>query len=104
MGWELDMGSISRSTRYGLDYTADEYIVDGVDLVPRSDWGTNYYGAKIEGAFTKYEFVSGSNYWKATAKDGTEYYYGSRFLSEPNANSQMTYSDGTNTYTYNLVP
>ena len=89
VGWDLNLGSISRSTRKGVDYTDDEYMADGSDLVPRSDWGTNYYGAKIEGAFTKYQFLSSSNSWIATAKDGTKYFYGST------SNSRMTNANGT---------
>ena len=94
VGWDLNMGSISRSTRYNLSYIGGRYIVDGADLVPNSDWGSNYYCAKIEGAFTKYEKISESEGWIAYAKDGTKYYYGSR-SSDPNSNSQMTNSHGT---------
>jgi hypothetical protein len=93
VGWDFSMGSISRSTKNGLNYSANDYVVDGTELVSRSsDWGTNYYGAKIEGAFTKYLYNSGSNSWIATAKDGTKYYYGYRAYT---SNSRMTNANGT---------
>jgi RHS repeat-associated protein len=95
VGWDFNMGSISRSTRYGLNYNASEFVADGSDLVSRSsDWGANYYGAKIEGAFTKYYFNTSSNSWVATAKDGTKYFYGQ------SANSRI--ANGSNVFSWNL--
>jgi RHS repeat-associated protein len=78
-GWDLDLGSIERSTKFGLDYSGDDYVASfngsNSELVARSAWGTNYYGAKIEGGFTKYYYSSSSG-WIAYAKDGTKYYFG----------------------------
>ena len=52
VGWVLDMGAIQRSTKQGFNYSADDYVVTvngaASELVPRGDWGTNYYGAKFE--------------------------------------------------------
>ncbi|WP_425248196.1 FG-GAP-like repeat-containing protein [Desulfospira joergensenii] len=79
MGWDIDMGAIQRSTRHGLDYSADDYVVamgGNSDLVPRPDWGTDFYGAKIEGGFTKYYFNTSTNGWEATDKSGLRYYFG----------------------------
>jgi hypothetical protein len=91
VGWELNLGSIKRSRRDGLDYTANDFMINDSDLVPNSSWGTNYYCEKIEGAFTRYYFNTGSNSWIATAKDGTKYYYGSSSSSRM-TNSNDTYS------------
>lgn len=84
VGWSLDMGAIQRSTKRGVDYDADDYVVtvngSASELVPRNDWGPHYYGAKIEGAFSKY-YKDPSGGWVVTAKDGTQYYYGSTAAS-----------------------
>jgi len=82
VGWTLDMGAIRRSTRYGVDYDADDYVYEQngstKDLVSKTDdWGADYYGAKIEGDFSKYYFNSTTGGWEVTTKDGTRYLYGS---------------------------
>ena len=79
VGWDLDMGAIQRSTKRGVCYECDDYVASmngsSSELVARPDWGPDYYGAKIEGAFTRYRY-NGSNGWEVTTKDGTTYYYG----------------------------
>ncbi len=92
VGWDLNMGSISRSNRYTLSYNSNSFVVDGADLVLNSAWGSNYYRTKIEGAFTKYQYISESAGWIAYATDGTKYYYGSR---SSDSNSKMTNDYGT---------
>jgi RHS repeat-associated protein len=94
VGWDLDLGAIERSRKTGLNYSANDFMANDSDLVPNSNWGSNYYCEKIEGAFTKYQFVSGSNYWIAYAKDGTKLYYGQT------AGSRM--ANGSNTYSWHL--
>ncbi len=77
VGWNLDMGSIQRSTKWGVSYTGNDYVVNGsAELVQRGEWGGNYYGAKIEGAYTKYQLLGNAAGWIATTKGGTKYYYG----------------------------
>jgi hypothetical protein len=80
IGWDLDMGAIQRSTKRGVNYGADDYVVvmngSSTELVPRTaEWGSNYYGAKIEGGFSKY-YKDPAGGWEVTAKDGKTYYYG----------------------------
>jgi RHS repeat-associated protein len=81
VGWDLDLGAIQRSTIRGVDYKGDDYIVlkegSALELVARSEWGQDFYGAKIEAAFTKYFFNAASGGWEATTRDGTRYFYGS---------------------------
>ncbi|MEW6115271.1 MAG: SpvB/TcaC N-terminal domain-containing protein [Nitrospirota bacterium] len=85
VGWDLEMGEIQRSTKRGVDYSANEYIFlssgTSSELVARADWGSNYYGSKIEGAFSKYFYNSATGGWEVTTKDGTKYYYGSSAAS-----------------------
>ena len=80
VGWSLDLGSIQRSTKRGVNYSANDFVFSTngstSELVPRSDWGTNYYGAKIEGAFTKFYRNTTADQWVVTGKDGVTYYYG----------------------------
>ncbi len=85
VGWTLDLGFIQRSTKKGVNYSANDYVasINGSysELLPRSDWGTNYYGSRIEGALLKYYFNAATYGWEVTAKDGTKYYYGSTSAS-----------------------
>jgi hypothetical protein len=82
LGWSLDIGSIERSTKYGVNYAGQDFVVSmngsTSELVDRSnDWGSGYYGAKIEDAFSKYHNTNpAANGWLVTAKNGTKYYYG----------------------------
>ncbi|MBC2734071.1 MAG: hypothetical protein HF981_06910 [Desulfobacteraceae bacterium] len=80
VGWSLGMGSIQQATKLGLDYSETDfvYVKDGrrEELVPRDDWGTDTYGAKIEGTFTLYFFNAATGGWEASAKDGRRYYFG----------------------------
>ncbi|HNT57885.1 MAG TPA: SpvB/TcaC N-terminal domain-containing protein, partial [Syntrophales bacterium] len=82
VGWGLDLGSIRRSTKRGVDYGARDFVVEGggdyVELVPREgDRGPGYYGAKIEEAFVKYRYNAATGGWTAFGKDGRVSYYGS---------------------------
>ena len=91
VGWVLDMGAIQRSTKHGLSYSANDYMAaingSSSDLVARSDWGTNYYGARIEGALSKYYFNTTTGGWEVTSKDGTKYYYGTTAASRQDFDS-----------------
>ncbi|MEJ2221800.1 MAG: FG-GAP-like repeat-containing protein, partial [Desulfobacterales bacterium] len=78
VGWSLELGAIQRATKRGVNYDADEFIVlknGSKELVARPEWGSGYYGAKIEEDFTRYHF-SAADGWTAYSKDGTRYYYG----------------------------
>jgi hypothetical protein len=81
VGWNLDMGAIQRSTKFGVDYNKSDFMAtangSSAELVARGEWGPNYYGAKIEGAFLKYFYNVSTGGWEVTAKNGTIYYYGS---------------------------
>lgn len=85
-GWHLDMGDIRKSGRTNVPYV---FVINGspVELITRSQWGAGYYGAKIEGEFTKYYLNSDT--WEVTKKDGTKYYYGRSI------NSKQQDSNGT---------
>lgn len=99
VGWDLNLGSIERSTKYGLSYGtewargSDKYILSGpkgkMELVQRVDWGTDCYGAKIEGSFSRYCCQSNNQGWIVKNKDGMTYYYGT------SANSQVNTRYGT---------
>jgi hypothetical protein len=90
VGWDLDLGAIQRSTKRGVDYSAKDFVVVGNrgsgELVPReSDWGVDYYGAKIEEAFVKYKYNASTGGWTAFGKDGTRYDYGTTAASRQGA-------------------
>lgn len=78
-GWDLSLPSIRRSIRFGLDYTKNEYestLNGGSDLVQRPDWGSNFYGEKIEGRFVKYFYNTSTKGWEAFDKSGRQYFFG----------------------------
>ncbi|MEW6602375.1 MAG: SpvB/TcaC N-terminal domain-containing protein, partial [Nitrospirota bacterium] len=78
VGWSLDIGAIERNRKYDVDYSANDFIVTGngaSELVQRSDW-PGYYGAKIEGDFSKYQYITAEDRWEEFKKDGTKLFYG----------------------------
>lgn len=81
VGWNIDFGSITVSTKHkGVCQNCEdtEYIAGGDELI-LVDSATGQYGPKIEdGAFTKYYLNSvGSEGWTVKTKDGKTLYYGS---------------------------
>ena len=54
VGWSLDMGSIQRSTKRGVDYSANDYVAvingSSSDLVRRADWDSFCSGGQGYGA------------------------------------------------------
>jgi RHS repeat-associated protein len=96
VGWGLNIGSIQRSTKEGLDYSSNEFSASfsgaSAELVSREDdWGADYYGAKIEGAFVKYFYDTSIDAWEATTKDGIKYYFGSSDASRQLNDSSETF-------------
>jgi len=77
VGWSLDMGSIQRSTKRGLDYNGTDFVASlngsSSELIHVSGGD---YGAKIEESFSKYQLISATAGWVVTAKDGKKYNYG----------------------------
>ena len=79
VGWELEMGAIQRSTRWGVDYTNED---DHHSYQLRKAGSTmdlifaptdNFYHAKIESEFTRTRKLTdsyGRVYWEATNKSG----------------------------------
>ncbi|HIE10601.1 MAG TPA: hypothetical protein EYP62_03225, partial [Kiritimatiellae bacterium] len=78
VGWDLDLGFIERSTRFGVPHYDDNdafcFQFQGVnsDLVQVYD-GT--YRAKDEGLFLRFVF-RGEQGWEVTDRSGTRYYFG----------------------------
>ncbi|MEW6246282.1 MAG: SpvB/TcaC N-terminal domain-containing protein [Nitrospirota bacterium] len=92
MGWKLEVGAIERQTRFGVNYSGDDYTfhLNGVstELVATPQYGTDEYRAKIEGGFTRIRKLS-SGGWEATDKKGTKYLFGQTGAS------RITNSDGS---------
>src|SRR5207253_2214009 len=79
-GWKLEVGAIQRQTRFGVNYSGDDYTfrLAGVstDLV---SIGSGEYRAKIEGGFSRIKKLTagdGKPHWEATDKKGTRYLFG----------------------------
>ena len=80
LGWKLDKGVIERQTKFGLNYSGDDYIfrLSGLtaELVKT---GTNAYRAKVEGRFTRVQkrtAPDGKPYFVATDTTGTQFSFG----------------------------
>ena len=77
MGWNLDLGSIERSTKNGIpNYNnTDTFIfTSGGSSSELVNIGGNEYRAKIEGAFMK--FTKNGNSWTVLDKSGSIYSFG----------------------------
>lgn len=80
VGWDINLGAIERSTKRGVDYQVDEFVLRlgrVVDLVATAP-GT--YSAKIDGLDSrvrKLTDASGRPYWDVTDRLGTRYAFGS---------------------------
>jgi len=101
VGWNLDMGSIQRRTKDGLNYTVDDFIFSKggstSDLVYVSGTTVKQYTAKIEdGSFIKFSYNTTSKVWTAYDKNGMVYSYGAA------AASQLSDTAGTKIFKWAL--
>ncbi len=98
-GWNLSQYYISLNPRYGVDkmYETNEFVantpLDNAEIIDvnLTDSKHGIYGAKIEVAFQKYEFLSNDT-WKVTDKNGTQYFYGQTAASrqdDPNDSTRI---------------
>ncbi len=83
VGWNLEVGSIERSTKNGApNYSAEDFTFSfgggASELVKRAS--DNTFWAKDEAAFLRFERVAGG--WKVIDKAGTRYYFGSSTASQ----------------------
>ncbi|NTV15099.1 MAG: hypothetical protein HGA96_14410 [Desulfobulbaceae bacterium] len=84
VGFNIELGSISRATKFGVDYSANDYLVENYDgskeivqvKIPDSNTSEQKYKPIIEDDFTKYVYTNGQG-WVATKRDGTKLFYGS---------------------------
>jgi hypothetical protein len=70
VGWDLPIGYVMRSTKRGVDYNCVSsaanpcfvFMLGGAssELIPRTDWCADCYGAKIEGGFARFRFINNS--------------------------------------------
>ncbi|MCP3942905.1 MAG: hypothetical protein GY710_15655 [Desulfobacteraceae bacterium] len=93
MGWDITLGAIQRSTKRGVNFTANDYesvMGGGSELVSRADWGADFYGAKIEDQFTKYFYNSATKGWEATDKNGLRYFFGTTPVSRQDDPKDVT--------------
>lgn len=99
VGWMLDTGSISRSTKKGVpkydntDTFVFNYNGSNNELV---NIGGNEHRAKIESAFMKFEYDSATDSWIVTDAAGNKYYFGR------NINSKQRNANGTATFSWYL--
>ncbi|HMZ97187.1 MAG: FG-GAP-like repeat-containing protein [Nitrospira sp.] len=85
MGWKLELGSIERQSRFGVDYAKNDYTIQmsgmSTELVqaplPAS---SDEYRAKFEGSFSKIKMLSNGGF-EVTDKKGTKYLFGQSGVS-----------------------
>jgi len=91
VGWNLELGSIQRSTKKGVPKYDDTDIFVLTQAGSTQELiciGTDQYRAKIEGAFMKIEFINNS-YWQITDKKGIKYFFGKEEHPEYIQNSKQ---------------
>ncbi len=83
VGWELEVGSIERSIKSGVSYTAESYVLrtpgSTIDLVNIDNNANIEFRAQIEGAFLNIIKVTAADNrisWQVTDTDGVRYLYG----------------------------
>jgi RHS repeat-associated protein len=87
MGWSLELGSVERNIKSGVNYEGDDYVLrvgqSSVDLI--GDTGNpGVYRPKIESDFKlirKLLAPDGLPYWLVTDRYGTQFQYGYTALS-----------------------
>ncbi|MGD0336366.1 MAG: RHS repeat-associated core domain-containing protein [Candidatus Omnitrophota bacterium] len=86
MGWALNLGLISRSTKRGMPSysSSDVFLAQGDEL---TNIGGNSFRNKVEDSFMNYTFDGTA--WLAIDKSGKKYYFGST------DNSRVTNASGT---------
>ncbi len=81
VGWQLEPGAIERQTKFGVDYTKDDYVLrlngSSQELVQLSPGGADFR-AKIEGGFLRIKKLSfdGTSGWEVTDPRGVKYFFG----------------------------
>ena len=96
MGWKLEKGVIERQTKFGVDYSGDDYVfrLSGIN-VELVNIENDEYRAKIEGGFTKVEKLTatdGKPYFEATDTTGKTFIFGSvaaTRVADPNDASKI---------------
>ena len=83
VGWELEVGSIERSTKFGINYSGDNYVlrISGAAM-KLMNIGNDEYRAEVEGDFyriRKVPAVNGPFAWEVTDKSGTRYLFGESY-------------------------
>ena len=89
VGWSLEAGFIQRETRYGVplkwgttvplnEYDDAKGFVFNVGGASGTlvNVGGNEYRAEIDGAFLRFLYFKGQNYWEVTDKSGNKFYFG----------------------------
>jgi len=84
VGWELEVGSIQRSLKHGVQYEKDDYQFRKTgatsDLVKIGNSDSNNFQTKIEGGFTKLtkkiSTIDNRPYWEAIDKFGVKFTFG----------------------------
>jgi len=93
LGWLLDTGSISRSTKKGApNYNSTDTFVFNFNGSSQEliNIGGSEYRAKIESSFMKFEYKN--PYWLVTDTKGTKYYLGQTSASRQQKDSSNIYS------------
>ena len=82
VGWNLDVGSITRKAKGGICYSCDDYVLQmggsSVDLIfVGAEGNDRRYQPKVEGAYSRIKKNTATNAWEVTSKDGTVHSFGS---------------------------
>lgn len=84
VGWDLEVGAIERSTRFGVDYDKEDFLLrtNGSAQEMVTVVGTNEFHAKIEGEFLKITKLTNPDAgWLVINKKGQRFYFGETIAS-----------------------
>jgi RHS repeat-associated protein len=97
-GWDLPLGHISRSTKWGVPGCngahTDDFILSmpsgTVELIAETA-GQDYYRPKVEEAYLRAQKSTGSNFWVVYDRSGLKYVFGDQAAARTgNDTSQFT--------------
>jgi len=94
MGWEMEVGAIERSTRTGVDYTKDNFVLRRAGSLSELVSSNGHFQAKIESDFLQiYRQPDGS--FLAIDKQGIKFFFGSTPDSKISGAGAFAGSPGT---------
>jgi hypothetical protein len=106
VGWDLPIGRLERSTRWGVPRCTGPHTVEFTLTLPsgaaelvRVSPGSNFYRPAVEQAYVRAEKLESQNYWVVRDRSGTIYTFGNADSARVGTSTPLTFmtqaTDGT---------